>query len=177
MILAFCDTETTGLSVEKGDKIVEICFRLYDLDTQKLTGSFVQRIDPQRSIAADAQRVHGISSSDLIGKPVFKDVAQGIIDILNDSDLFIAHNLAFDAEFIISEIVAAGFDMPKINGFDTMAARWATPLGKNPNLGELCFALGVDYDPSKAHSAEYDVDVTAKCFFAGLDRGFYVLPE
>ena len=43
-------------------------------------------------------------------------------------------------------------------------------------LSELCFALGVEYDPNAAHAADYDTEVLAQCLFAGIDRGFFKLP-
>ncbi len=65
------DTETTGLEVENGDKIIEIALIKYDLDGAKLE-EFVQRIDPERNIDPKAQAVHGISYSDLSVKlPLF----------------------------------------------------------------------------------------------------------
>ncbi len=54
--------------------------------------------------------------------------------------------------------------------------RWATANGKNPKLGELCWALQVDYDPALAHAAEYDVQKTAECLWRGVDAGLYKLP-
>ncbi|MDI7718444.1 exonuclease domain-containing protein [Acinetobacter baumannii] len=69
------DTETTGLEVENGDKIIEIALIKYDLDGAKLE-EFVQRIDPERNIDPKAQAVHGISYSDLIGCPKFVDIAE-----------------------------------------------------------------------------------------------------
>jgi DNA polymerase III epsilon subunit-like protein len=75
-----------------------------------------------------------------------------------------------------AEYTGAGVVLPQIPSLDTIQARWATFNGKSPNLGELCFALGVHYDPDSAHGAAYDVSVTAACFLEGLRRGFYTLP-
>ncbi len=178
MIIGAVDTETTGLDQEKGHRIVEICFRLYDSVTRDLTGSFIQRIDPQRSIDAKAQAVHHISAADLIGKPTWEHVAPEIADIMSNIDVMVAHNMPFDGPFIALELARVGIEVPKVQTYCTMEnARWATPLGKNPNLGELCFALGVDYNPDAAHAADYDVDVMVECLFKGIDRGFYTLPE
>lgn len=176
------DLESTGLL--KGantdqHRIVEIAMILYDLDTHKRIGKYVQRINPQRNITADAQRVHGISIDDVSGSPVWSAVAPTVAKIIAKSDLIFAHNGdAFDFPFIIYELVRVSITPPEVVTFDTMTeARWATPEGKNPTLGELCFALDIPYDPGKAHGAEYDVQVMADCFFKGIDLGFYSIPD
>ena len=178
MIVTGVDTETTGVEQENGDRIIEICFRAYDFDQttgdSKLVDSYVQRIHPQRSITPKAQEIHGISIHDLAGCPVWDDVADKVVHMLEASDLLVAHNMDFDGPFIALELLRIGKDVPEVESFCTMKeARWATPYGKLPNLGELCFALNVDYNPTKAHGAEYDVDVMMKCFFEGRRLGFY----
>ena len=172
------DTETTGLEQERGHRIIEIALLTYDLATRKLVDKYVQRIDPERAIDAGAQAVHGITYSDLVGQPKWNDVAQTISDRLSTADLLIAHNMGFDGPFIAAELHRVGVNVPNVHSLCTMTeARWACPDGKLPRLGELCFALGIPYDPSAAHSAEYDVDVMMQCFFQGLERGFYELPK
>lgn len=97
---------------------------------------------------------------------------------IGTAGLLVAHNMGFDGPFIAAELARVGVDVPNVHSLCTMEnARWACPDGKSPRLGELCFALGVDYDTEKAHGAEYDVDVTMQCFFRGLARGFYQLPQ
>jgi DNA polymerase-3 subunit epsilon len=54
-----------------------------------------------------------------------------------------------------------------------LMGRFATPMGTVPNLGALCWALDIPYDPTKAHAADYDVDCTAQAFFRGLDWGWF----
>lgn len=170
------DTETTGLDPLTGDKIIEVALLRYDLKTGALLDKFVERFDPQRPIDAKAQEVHGISYAMLAGKPLFKDLAPDMKAQIEKGDFIIAHNMDFDARFMATEFTAAGVALPNVPSVDTMQARWATFNGKSPNLGELCFALGVPYDPSKAHGAEYDVSVTAQCFLEGYKRGFYTIP-
>lgn len=168
------DTETTGLDPLEGHKIIELAMKTYDLDSREAVSKLIQRFNPERPIDPKAQAVHGISFEELVDEPVFKDVASRIVDELNSADLVIAHNLQFDATFLLVELRNAGFELPTRPSVCTMSdARWATPNGKFPNLGELCFALEVEYDPEKAHSAEYDIDVTAACFFKGYERGFF----
>lgn len=176
--VAVVDTETTGLDVNKGHTFVEVGILTYNLQSRKLIDRYVQRINPMRSIDAKAQEVHGISFNDVSHCPTWQDVAPTVWSRLDAADFLVVHNADFDIPFIGLELLRVGLTIPDLHTVCTMKeGRWATPLGKNPNLGELCFALGVDYDPSRAHSAEYDISVTAQCYFKGLERGFYKVPQ
>lgn len=171
------DLETTGLDVFKGHAIVEVGMMMYELETQKHLATFVQRINPMRPIDAKAQEIHGISFSGLVSCPVFQDVAKDIVAFMQQADFLVAHNADFDMPFLGVELTRAGLEIPELHTVCTMKeGRWATPLGKNPNLGELCFALGVEFDKSKAHGAEYDISKTMECFLKGLEQGFYQIP-
>ncbi|MDY7537560.1 3'-5' exonuclease [Undibacterium sp. RTI2.1] len=171
------DTETTGLKPMDGDKIIEIALLTYDSDTRKLIDKYVQRINPERPISAGAQDIHGITFESLVLMPKFKQIAHEVKSRLDAADLLVAHNLNFDAEFLICEFAACGLPIRDMPSIDTMTeARWACAEGKYPKLSELCFALGVTYDQSAAHAADYDVDVMMQCLWRGLDRGFYQLP-
>lgn len=175
-ILGF-DTETSGLKPANGDKLVEVALLTYDSQTRRLIDKYVQRIDPECAITAKAQEIHGISYSMLVGMPKFRDIAPEVHKRFTAADLAVAHNLEFDAEFMLYELSAAGLKLPNVASVDTMQqGRWACPDGKYPKLQELCFALGVEYDVTAAHAAEYDVVTMMECFWRGLDRGFYVSP-
>lgn len=172
------DTETTGLKQEKGARIIEIAFLTYSLETGELTDTWIKRFDPQCPIEPGAQAIHGISYSDLVGEPIWEDLAGEIAERMGQADLLVAHNMGFDGPFIAAELLRCGVAIPDVYSLCTMTSgRWACADGKSPTLGELAFALGVDYDTSKAHGAGYDTSVTAGCFFAGFKRGFYKLPN
>lgn len=171
------DTETTGIKQEDGHRIIEIALLTYDLDSMALLDTWIQRFDPQRPIDAKAQEIHGIAYSDLVGCPTWADLSEEISRRLSEGDLLVAHNMGFDGPFVGAELLRVGAKVPDIESLCTMEnARWACADGKYPKLGELCFALGVEYDTAKAHGAEYDVEVMMACFFKGLKRGFYTLP-
>ncbi|SER27818.1 DNA polymerase-3 subunit epsilon [Faunimonas pinastri] len=177
-LLAGTDIETTGL--EPGDhRLVEFYAGLWDLRSRKRVFELNQRIDPQRSIGIEAQRVHKISLGDLVGCPTWDMVAPKAHAVLSRADMIVAHNGdGFDLPFLNYEFKRVGLPPIEKPTVDTMLqGRWATPIGKSPNLGELCFACDMPYDASKAHAADYDVGVMMDCFFAGLDWGFYTLPE
>ena len=179
VIVTGIDIETTGLSQEKGHRIIEIAAVMYDLDTRKELLRWVQRINPQRSIDAGAQAVHGISFEDLTSCPTWAEVAPKVVKILGKSALVVAHNGdGFDMPFIGNELIRIGQPIPNIQTFDTMLRfRWATPLGKMPSLKELCFACGVEYDEHLAHAALYDVRVMMDSFFFAKNKGFVSLTE
>jgi DNA polymerase-3 subunit epsilon len=177
-LIAGFDTETTGLDQAKGHRIIEVAAILYNLDTGDRVGKFVQRINPQRPIDPGAQAVHGISFEDVSSCPVWDDVAPKLVKILNRCDAIVAHNgESFDMPFLNAELNRVGIAGVRTPLVDTMVqGRWATPMGKFPNLGELCFACGVNYDPEKAHAADYDVEVMMQSFFTGYRRGFFTVP-
>jgi DNA polymerase-3 subunit epsilon len=179
IVVAGLDIETTGLEQEKGHRIIEVAVKLYDLTSEALLAEWVQRVNPQRSIDPKAQAVHGITFEELSKEPTLEAIAPKLSRILSTINLVVAHNgRSFDLPFIRAELTRIGQTAPQPTLIDTCEdARWATPFGKLPNLAELCFATGVEYDPTKAHAADYDVDVMMKAFFAARRWGFFPTPE
>lgn len=183
VIVAGLDIETTGLEQEKGHRIIEIAVLLYKFEPatgeSQFKGKFVQRINPERAIDPGALAVHGISFDDVAYCDKWSVVAPKVVKVLSIADLVVAHNgHGFDLPFIAAELLRIGEPVPDVQSVDTMLqGRWATPMGKLPNLGEYCFACGVDYDPSQAHAAEYDVEVMMASFFTAYRKGFIELPK
>lgn len=180
-LIGVLDLETTGLSQEEGHRIIEFGLAVYQtLDGEKFVKvgrTWVRRINPLRSIDEKAKLVHGIELSDLKDEPEWEEVAPKVSKVLNKLDVVVCHNAEFDAPFVALELVRAEFELPNFEVFCTMAeGRAATPLGTLPSLQVLCWAFDVEYDTKAAHAADYDVDVTAKCLFKGLDTGFYSIP-
>lgn len=171
MIINFLDTETTGLKVEDGHRVIELAMVLLDLESKKIISKYEQRFNPQRSIDAKAQEVHGISIADVMSKPLFESEIGKINKLMAKSDLLVGHNLSFDVDFLANEYMLADDNLPDIAIYDTIDCTWATPMGKKPSLSELCFACDVEYDPEKAHSALYDVVVLAKAFLKAHKYG------
>lgn len=163
MILGL-DLETTGLNVLE-DRIVELCAGLY-ADDGRLMKNVTMRFNPCKAIDPKAQAVHHISNAELMTCPKFKDRAEIIGRLLGKAKLIVIHNAGFDAPFLKNELERCGVKAPHIPVYDTMLeSRWATPDGKIPRLGELCWALDIDYDTKQAHGAEYDVTVMMNCLF------------
>lgn len=165
-LVAGWDTETTGL--QPGDhRFVEFAILTYELETETLVDTYVTKIDPQRSIPAEVQRIHGISSADVEGCPTWDQVAPEVRKRLEAAAFTVAHNgEGFDVPFVNYELARMRLAPLSRPLLDTMLhGRFATPNGAVPNLGLFCAALGIDYDPSQAHRAEYDVDVMMRAFF------------
>lgn len=172
------DLETTGL-LHPDHRVIEVYLGEWD-EHGNLHRELNTRIDPRRSIAADAQRVHGISSSMLVGCPTWEDVAKEIHDFLAGADVIVWHNGdGFDGPFLDQEFKRVGVPRipAKIPRIDSMNFRWAMPLGEAPSLQNLCFACGVDYDLAKAHAADFDVKVMMECFFKAVKWGLVELPS
>ena len=183
MVIIGLDLETTGLSYENGHRIIEVGMIKQELDLYshkaRTVGHYIQRIHPNRTVPADAVAIHGITLSDLVGCPQFHAVAADVVDFMSDARLLVGHNLiSFDGPFLAMELMAAGQKPPShVRMFDTIEARWATPHGKLPSLGELCYALEIPYDSKAAHSAEYDIARTLEAFQKGLELGWFKIPE
>ena len=161
----------------KGERIIEACVQVWRLEDRKKVIDWTQLINPQgQRINPRAQKVHGISAADLIGKPVFKEVAPKITAMLGRSKAVVTHNGEFfDLPFLAYELSKVDVPLPKgLESFDTMTGgMFASYDQKPPSLGELCWAMGVKYDPEQAHGASYDVSIMMEAFFAGVDLGYF----
>lgn len=170
------DIESTGLEWMKGDRIIEINLQVWRWEDRKRVINWTTKISNEgQPINRKAQAVHGIAAADLIGAPKFSDVAEKIITMLRRSSAIVAHNGAsFDGPFLAHELAKAGYELPDVYLFDTMTeGMFASYDTKPPSLQELCWSMGVEYDPQKAHAAEYDVEVMMQAFFNAVDLGYY----
>ncbi|MDP3137781.1 MAG: DNA polymerase III subunit epsilon [Burkholderiaceae bacterium] len=165
------DTETTGLSAEGGDRIIEIgCVELF---SRKLTGNNKHfYLNPERDSHADALKVHGISNEFLRDKPKFAAVAEELLDYLRDAEVII-HNAAFDVSFLNKELELIG--MPPVTqcvGSITDTLRMAKEMfpGKRNSLDALCDRLGVDNSGRTLHGALLDAELLADVYI-NLTRG------
>ncbi|MDD2712949.1 MAG: DNA polymerase III subunit epsilon [Simplicispira sp.] len=167
----FLDTETTGLSAEGGDRIIEIgCVELF---TRKLTGNDKHfYLNPGRDSHPDALRVHGISNEFLKDKPKFAAVADELIEYLQGAEIII-HNAAFDVGFLNKELELIG--RPAFSSFvgsviDTLAMAKEMYPGKRNSLDALCDRLGVDNSGRTLHGALLDAQLLADVYI-NLTRG------
>ena len=167
----FLDTETTGLSAEGGDRVIELgCVELVD---RKLTGNNLHfYFNPGRDSHEDALKVHGISNEFLRDKPKFEAVAQEILDYVQGAEIII-HNAAFDVGFLNKELELAGqkpFTQYVESVVDTLVMAKQMYPGKRNSLDALCDRLGVDNSGRTLHGALLDAELLADVYI-NLTRG------
>ena len=126
------DTETTGLEVYQGHRIIEIGAVLLN-DRKKSEEHFHTYLNPSRLIDEEASKVHGIMNEDLLDKPFFEEVAEEFLEFVDGSTLVI-HNAAFDVGFLNNELKLASSKYPILD--DTLAIEDALALGKARFPGE-----------------------------------------
>lgn len=165
------DTETTGLSAQGGDRIIEIgCVELFN---RKLTGNNLHLyLNPERDSHEDALKVHGISNEFLRDKPKFAEVADEILSYLRDAEIII-HNAAFDVGFLNKELELIG--RPAFSEFvasvtDTLVMAKEMFPGKRNSLDALCDRLEVDNSGRTLHGALLDAELLADVYI-NLTRG------
>ncbi|MDO9321003.1 MAG: DNA polymerase III subunit epsilon [Pseudomonas sp.] len=163
------DTETTGMPVTDGHRIIEI--GCVELQGRKLTGRhFHVYLQPDRDIDEGALAVHGITSEFLTGKPRFREVADEFFEFVKGAQLII-HNAAFDLGFLNNEFALLGqqerSDLSEhCTVLDTlMLARGRHP-GQRNNLDALCKRYGVDNSGRDLHGALLDAEILADVYLA-----------
>jgi DNA polymerase-3 subunit epsilon len=165
------DTETTGLSAENGDRIIEIgCVELLN---RKLTGNNLHfYVNPERDSHEDALKVHGISNEFLKDKPRFSAIADELLDYLRDAEVII-HNAPFDISFLNKELQRIGrAPMHTVIGQVTDSLVMAKEMfpGKRNGLDALCDRLGVDNSGRTLHGALLDAELLADVYI-NMTRG------
>lgn len=167
----FLDTETTGLSPDQGDRVIEIgCVELVN---RKLTGNNKHfYLNPGRDSHEEALKVHGITTEFLRDKPKFEAVASELLDYLQGAHVVI-HNAPFDLGFLNKELELVS--RPILKKFvasvtDTLAMAKEMYPGKRNGLDALCDRLGVDNSGRTLHGALLDAELLADVYI-NLTRG------
>ena len=165
------DTETTGLSAENGDRIIEIgCVELLG---RKITGNhFHHYLNPQRDSHEDALKVHGISNEFLRDKPEFKVIASDFLSFISGAEIII-HNASFDIGFLNKELerLNLGRLTDHVAGVtDTLSMAKEMFPGKRNSLDALCDRLGVNNAARTLHGALLDAELLADVYIC-LTRG------
>ena len=167
----FLDTETTGLSPDNGDRVIEI--GCVELVARKLTGNNKHfYLNPGRASHEEALKVHGITDEFLKDKPKFGVIAGELLDYLRGAEIII-HNAPFDVGFLNKELELSGQAAisqcaAKITD-SLMMAKEAFP-GKRNSLDALCARLGVDNSGRTLHGALLDAELLADVYI-NLTRG------
>ena len=165
------DTETTGLSAENGDRIIEIgCVELLG---RKITGKhFHHYLNPQRDSHEDALKVHGISNEFLRDKPEFEVIASDFLSFISGAEIII-HNASFDIGFLNKELerLNLGRLTDHVAGVtDTLSMAKEIFPGKRNSLDALCDRLGVNNAARTLHGALLDAELLADVYIC-LTRG------
>lgn len=169
------DTETTGLSAEQGDRVIELgCVELVD---RKPTGHDLHLyFNPERDSHPDALRIHGLTTEFLRDKPKFAEKSTAILDYLRGAHLLI-HNAAFDTSFLDAEL--ARLRLPPLRQHvaaitDTLALAKELFPGKRNSLDALCDRLDVDRRGRTLHGALLDARLLADVYI-NMTRGQHAL--
>ena len=162
------DTETTGLEVSQGHRVIEIgCVELIN---RRITGRhYHQYIHPDREIDEGALEVHGISLEFLAEKPRFAHIAEEFIEFVSGAELII-HNAPFDIGFLDAELLRLeqhtrplGEQCSVIDSLQL--ARHKHP-GQRNNLDALCQRYGIDNTSRTLHGALLDAEILAEVYLA-----------
>jgi DNA polymerase-3 subunit epsilon len=161
----FLDTETTGLSPEAGDRIVEIgCLEMID---RRRTGNDKHYyLNPERPSSEGAAKVHGLTDEFLADKPRFAEIADELLAYLAGAEVVI-HNAAFDVGFLDAESQRLG--LPRLAGLvlsitDTLLMARNLFPGKSNSLDALCKRLDVDNTHRTLHGAMLDAGLLAEVY-------------
>jgi DNA polymerase-3 subunit epsilon len=162
------DTETTGLSVKHGHRVIEIgCVELVN---RRLTGrEFHRFLNPDRDIDEGAEAVHGISRDDLENEPRFPEIVDDLLEFLTGSQLVI-HNATFDVGFLEHELKLMKHPKAKIKHhasvLDTLTLAREMHPGQRNSLDALCKRYEVDASKRDVHGALIDAELLARVYLA-----------
>lgn len=167
----FLDTETTGLSPESGDRIIEIgCVEMVN---RRLTGRHLHHyFNPERRNHEDAVRIHGLTDEFLADKPLFGSLADEIVEYCRGAEVII-HNAAFDIGFLDAELKRLGkgkFRDHVAGVIDSLIMAREMFPGKSNSLDALCRRLEVDNTHRTLHGALMDAELLAEVYI-NMTRG------
>ena len=162
------DTETTGLRVEDGHRLIEIgCIEMIN---RKLTNRhFHHYVNPEREVEAGAMAVHGITNEFLLDKPTFNTIAHELIDFISGAELII-HNAPFDLSFLNNELMLTRQGFKAIADYcgivDTLKIARQLHVGQRNSLDALCKRYAVDNSKRDVHGALLDAHLLAQVYLA-----------
>ncbi|HTV86479.1 MAG TPA: DNA polymerase III subunit epsilon [Dyella sp.] len=174
------DTETTGLEVRQGHRLIEIaCVEMIE---RRPTGQRYQTyLNPERAIDEGARQVTGIEDEFLLDKPRFAEIADEFLAFIDGAELII-HNATFDVGFIDAELARLGESYGRLadrcSVLDTLALARERYPGQRNSLDALCKRLGVDNSARDLHGGLIDAQLLADVYLAMtsgqvvLDLGF-----
>lgn len=162
------DTETTGLELKEGHRVIEIgCI---EINYRRRTGqTFHRYLNPERAVDEGAAKVHGLSNEFLRDRPRFADVAEEFLAFIKGAELVI-HNAPFDVGFLDHEFSLLGPQWKTISThcrvLDTLALARRRHPGQKNSLDALCKRYGIDNTRRELHGALLDSEILAGVYLA-----------
>ena len=162
------DTETTGISVQDGHRIVEIgCIELDNLvPTQR---KFHCYLNPERKVSEKALQVHGYTDEFLSTQKKFKELVEEFLNFIDGKRLII-HNAEFDISHLNHELNLVGKDKIKNEVIDTLVLARDKFPGSSISLDALCKRYRIDNSQRVQHTALIDCDLLAKVYINLIDQ-------
>ncbi len=162
------DTETTGLSVKDGHRIVEIgCIELENLIPTK--NKFHCYLNPERKVSEKALETHGYTDEFLSKKIKFKEIADEFLNFINGKRLII-HNAEFDLSHLNNELKIIGKETLKNDVVDTLILARDKFPGSPSSLDALCKRYRIDNSKRTQHTALIDCDLLSKVYINLIDQ-------
>ena len=162
------DTETTGLSVKDGHRIIEIgCIELDNLISTKKT--FHCYLNPERKVSEKALEVHGYTDEFLADKKKFNEIVDEFLSFIKDKRLII-HNAEFDLSHLNNELKLLGKDSLNNKIIDTLILAREKFPGASVSLDALCKRYGIDNSKRTKHTALVDCDLLSKVYINLIDQ-------
>ena len=162
------DTETTGLSVKDGHRIVEIgCLELENLIPTKR--NFHCYLNPERKVSEKALEVHGYTDEFLATKKKFSEVVDDFFNFIDNKRLII-HNSEFDVSHLNNELKIIGKEPLKNEIVDTLVLARNKYPGSPSSLDALCKRYRIDNSKRKQHSALVDCELLSKVYINLIDQ-------
>ncbi len=168
MIEVILDTETTGLSVAEGHRIVEIgCIEIKDLIPTK--NKFHCYLNPERKVSKEAFQVHGYTDEFLSKQKKFSEVVDEFLNFIEGKRLVI-HNAEFDISHINNELKLIGKNVIKEKIVDTLQIARDKFPGSGSSLDALCKRYNIDNSRREKHTAVIDCDLLLKVYINLLEQ-------
>ena len=162
------DTETTGISVKDGHRIVEIgCIELENLIPTK--NKFHCYLNPERKVSEQAFKIHGYSDEFLSKQKKFNEIVNEFLEFIKDKRLII-HNAEFDLTHLNNELKLLGLEKVDNEVIDTLVLARNKFPGSQISLDALCKRFRIDNSRRVTHTALIDCDLLAKVYINLIDQ-------
>ena len=162
------DTETTGISVKEGHRIVEIgCIELENLIPTKK--NFHCYLNPERKVSEKAFEVHGYTDEFLSKQKKFNEIVKEFLEFIKDKKLII-HNAEFDLAHLNHELEILGMNKIDNKVTDTLILAREKYPGSSISLDALCKRYRIDNSRRKKHTALIDCDLLSKVYINLIDQ-------